>query len=288
MTRSKLSESDKREIAELFSQEQETIASLAERFQVSVSTIRRLVKTAPLAEESEVIASVSTADVPIQATTRATDGEVSVDAENAPPRKRILPRKRSELAREHDLTASSLGSSSPYDALERNAAPLGEILAEIGQDLQADLSTRGTLDEDDEDDDLQGFEDDFDDADDDLDEGDDALADVREVLQVGAAIEVVSIHEALLPRTCYVVIDRMAELVTRPLKDFGDLGQIPGAEVQANTLPVFDNHRIARRFSHRAQRIVKVPNGNLFKKTNSHLVAKGITRLLVNGRIYAL
>jgi transposase-like protein len=281
MTRSKLSESEKREIVELFSQAEETIASLAERFQVSVSTIRRLVKTATLAEEEAEI-EVSASNPALQA-----DGDLpSAPAESpSQPRKRIMPRKRSELAVEHDFTKPSLEGQS-YDSIGLNIGPLGEILAEIGQDLQADLTTRGDLDEESEDD-LQGFEDDFDDADDDLEDGED-LADVREVLQVGAAIEVLPIHEALLPRTCYVVVDRMAELVTRPLKDFGDLGQIPGAEVQANTLPVFDNHRIARRFSHRAQRIVKVPNGNLFKKTNTHLVAKGITRLLVNGRIYAL
>jgi transposase-like protein len=282
MTRSKLSESEKREIVKLFSQAEETIASLAERFQVSVSTIRRLVKTATLAEEAEV--AVSSASSP----TLQTDRELSpepVESTMSQPRKRNMPRKRSERSVEHDFTRPSLEVHS-YDSLGLNTGPLGEILAEIGQDLQADLSTRDDLDEESEDD-LQGFEDDFDDADDDLEDGED-LADVREVLQVGAAIEVLPIHEALLPRTCYVVVDRMAELVTRPLKDFGDLGQIPGAEVQANTLPVFDNHRIARRFSHRAQRIVKVPNGNLFKKTNTHLVAKGITRLLVNGRIYAL
>lgn len=283
MTRSKLSESEKREIVELFSQAEETIAGLAERFQVSVSTIRRLVKTATLAEEEEAEVEVSfTRNPALQ-----TDEELPPAPAESPsqPRKRIMPRKRSELSVEHDFTKPSLEVRS-YDSMGLNTGPLGEILAEIGQDLQADLTTRGDLDEESEDD-LQGFEDDFDDADDDLEDGED-LADVREVLQVGAAIEVLPIHEALLPRTCYVVVDRMAELVTRPLKDFGDLGQIPGAEVQANTLPVFDNHRIARRFSHRAQRIVKVPNGNLFKKTNTHLVAKGITRLLVNGRIYAL
>jgi transposase-like protein len=284
MTRSKLSESEKREIVELFSQAEETIASLAERFQVSVSTIRRLVKTATLAEEEAEVA-VNSASSPALQTDRELSSE-PVEATMSQPRKRDMPRKRSERFVEHDFTKLSLEVQSYDDSLGLNTGPLGEILAEIGQDLQADRSTRDDLDEESEDD-LQGFEDDFDDADDDLEDGED-LADVREVLQVGATIEVLPIHEALLPRTCYVVVDRMAELVTRPLKDFGDLGQIPGAEVQANTLPVFDNHRIARRFSHRAQRIVKVPNGNLFKKTNTHLVAKGITRLLVNGRIYAL
>lgn len=286
MTRSKLSESEKHEIVELFSQAQETIASLAERFQVSVSTIRRLVKTVPL--EVESVVSPNSPDRHGFLEDRE-PASAPLESQSPQPRQRIMPRKRSEMATGPTLADPSFTvNADSYSSLGLNTAPLGEILAEIGQDLQADLASRGALEEESEEEDLQGFEDDFDDAEDDLEEGDDPPVDVREVLQVGAAIEVLPIAEALLPRTCYVVVDRMAELVTRPLKDFGDLGQIPGAEVQANTLPVFDNHRIARRFSHRAQRIVKVPNGNMFKKTNAHLVAKGITRLLVNGRIYAL
>jgi hypothetical protein len=66
------------------------------------------------------------------------------------------------------------------------------------------------------------------------------------------------------------------------------LGQIPEDEVQAKTLPVFENHRVARRFSHRSQRIIKVPNGNVLKKTCVQLHEKGITRVLINGHVYAL
>jgi hypothetical protein len=101
-------------------------------------------------------------------------------------------------------------------------------------------------------------------------------------------LEVMPFAQAVLPKICYIVVDRTAELVTRPLKDFGDLGQIPADEVQSCTLPVFDNHRIARRFSHRTQRIIKVPNGNMLRSACTQLSAKGITRLLINGHIYAL
>jgi transposase-like protein len=294
MTRSKLSEAEKREITQLFLQDQETIAGLAERFQVSVSTIRRLVKTATPEIESGLAPVSGDEAFP----TESRDAAIPVPVDPVPsqpqrdrPRKRIeMPVQKSDAAR---ISQTIVQPESSYDA-GNSAVPLGDLLAEIGQDLQRDLSTRKTLEaeveEEEEEDDLQGFEDDFDDNDDDLEDLDESAEDVGDVLQLSSAnwVEVLPIAEALLPRICYVVVDRMAELVTCPLKDFGDLGQIPASEVQANTLPVFDNHRIARRFSHRAQRIVKVPNGNMFKKASIHLMAKGITRLLVNGRIYAL
>lgn len=102
------------------------------------------------------------------------------------------------------------------------------------------------------------------------------------------AVQVLPLSEASIPRTCYLVIDRSAELIARPLREFSDLGQIPSEEYQERTLPIFDNHRVARRFSNRTQRVIKVPDGRMFYKTSSQLKAKGITRLLIDGQVYSL
>jgi transposase-like protein len=102
-------------------------------------------------------------------------------------------------------------------------------------------------------------------------------------------VQVTPLSQATLPRTCYIVIDKFAELIVRPLKDFADLGQISNEEIQQRTLPIFDNHRVAKRFSNqRTQRVIKVPDSRVFHKTTQHLRSKGITRLLVDGNIYSL
>ncbi len=101
-------------------------------------------------------------------------------------------------------------------------------------------------------------------------------------------VKIFPISEASFPNTCYLVIDRGSELMTLPLKDFSDLGNIPREEFGENTLPVFDNHKVARRFSNRRGRVIKVPNGEILKKTSSHLQAKGITRVLMDGKVYSL
>ena len=101
-------------------------------------------------------------------------------------------------------------------------------------------------------------------------------------------IEILPLSQASFPRTCYLVIDRSAELIVKPLADFADLGSIPDAEEKQRTLPVFDNHHIAKRFSHRRERVIKVPDGRMIQKTSHHLQDKGITRLLIDGQIYAL
>ena len=141
--------------------------------------------------------------------------------------------------------------------------------------------------------DLEDEDDDLEDEDDDdwEDDGDDDHS--QELLKTsftgsGVNVQVLPLSEASLPRTCYLVVDRAAELIARPLKEFSDLGQIPAEEVQEKTLPIFDNHKVARRYSNRSQRVIKVPDSRMLQKTRSHLQAKGITRLLIDGQVYSL
>lgn len=101
-------------------------------------------------------------------------------------------------------------------------------------------------------------------------------------------IRVLPLSAAHLPRTCYIVIDRAAELITRPLREFSDLGEIPSPETHETTLPVFDNHRVAKRFSSKRDRVIKVPDSKVLHKARYQLQAKGITRLLIDGQVYSL
>lgn len=61
-------------------------------------------------------------------------------------------------------------------------------------------------------------------------------------------VEILPLEAAQFPRNCYVVTDRLSELIARPMQDFQDLGEIPDEEISQKTLPIFDNHRVAKRF----------------------------------------
>jgi transposase-like protein len=136
--------------------------------------------------------------------------------------------------------------------------------------------------------DLEDINDEDDDEDDDDEDDDDEDISYPSPATNLSNIQILPLSQASLPRTCYLVIDRSAELIVKPLAEFADLGAIPDAETRQTTLPVFDNHRIAKRFSHRRERVIKVPDGRMLQKTSHHLQDKGITRLLIDGRIYSL
>jgi hypothetical protein len=155
---------------------------------------------------------------------------------------------------------------------EINDVDIVALGAILGEDL-ADL--------DEEDEDLEEEEDDW-------EEDTERQLSYPHANSGNAKIKILPLSAASFPKTCYIVVDRSAELIARPLEDFADLGKIPKEEVQQQTLPIFDNHRVARRFSHRRERVIKVPDGRMLQKTSRYLQAKGISRLLIDGQIYSL
>jgi hypothetical protein len=133
------------------------------------------------------------------------------------------------------------------------------------------------------------LDDDYGEEDDDDDDDDGWDGDNSELAPHLETVEIAPLTPSDLPAQCYLVVERVSsELVALPLKTFASLGQIPDDEADLRTLPVFDNHRVARRFSRRNQRVIKVPDGNLLQTTRPYLQAKGITRLLIDGQVFAL
>jgi hypothetical protein len=317
MAPQKLSQSDKQDILNLYRQVlEESTTTLASRYSVSTSTISRLLKqNLPEAEyealiqqkrsgasrgqaqpeESLTIPGISALVSPEVFTEPevSINPEVFTDSEQTelvpePTKSRAPIIRRNRQASEEPLAEAVLPMSAkphiPPEVEEssepaRFEKPVSKSVLLANEEF-SDLDDE--LDNDLDDDDLN---------DDDLD--DDELTDEMGsfgAIQVNSKgfVQIQPLVENAIPKICYVVVDRASELITRPLKDFAELGQIPSDEVQEKTLPIFDNHRIAKRFMRRMQRVVKVPDGRVFSKVRPYLQAKGITRLLIDGQVYSL
>ena len=327
MTPTKLSDSDKRELIRLYRQSNENTITLAKRYGVSSSTVRRILQGALSAPEYEFLVQQkqkrlsdrTSVSEPTERTTESSaDGEtdpVGVPLSESAPRppsasnSRPTIRKRSGSAPEpvaeleirgtveSDLDVSDLPNVQAAKKADRNrgAVVTGEqkaMLAASGLLAGEDFSDfEEDEDEDEDEDDLEDdFEEDLEDEDS-LFEGSllGSISSGESIeLRGTGLIQVLPLSEASVPKICYLVVDRAAELITRPLKAFGELGQIPAAEIREKTLAVFDNHRVARRFATRNQRVFKIPDGSMLQKTAPYLLAKGITRLLIDGQVYSL
>ncbi len=293
MSPKKLTNDDKQEILNLYRQTPETTSTLADRYGVSSSTISRFLKNTLSDAEYEDL---------IQQKRLARTNKSQSDSDNPPE---TTPKQEKPIIKENEVlsqpteddtesvdssvdTPTSEPPSKPKPVKVKKEVPV-VVSSEEDEDQETEeleevnvVAVGEMLGED-----LEDSDDDWDDEDDDEDDEDDD-EDYNESLSTPEDIQVLPLSAATFPKTCYLVIDRSAELIAKPLKEFAHLGQIPLDEVQQKTLPIFDNHRVARRFSNRSQRVIKVPDGSLLYKTCGYLQAKGITRILMDGQIYSL
>ena len=136
--------------------------------------------------------------------------------------------------------------------------------------------------------------DDFGDDANDLDFADDDLADqfvavpLLLVDHVGEPALCQPLADAPLPASVYMLVDKTVELQAKPLKDFPELGQLPAGEEERQALMVFANPRQAKRHCGRTQRVIKVPDTRILERTAPYLVARGITRVVMEGSLYSL
>ena len=91
-----------------------------------------------------------------------------------------------------------------------------------------------------------------------------------------------------LPTSAYMLVDKVVELDARPLRDFPDMGALSAAEQDLKGVYLFASPRAAKRQCSRHQRVIKVPDTEVFVRTSSFLLARGITRLVLDGRLIAL
>nr|WP_199306661.1 transposase [Anabaena sphaerica] len=324
----KLTDSDKQEILKLYRETAETTSTLAERYGVSNSTISRLLKSTLPEEDYEYLVSlkraartpegraqVSYEQLPLLSqrpieTPLATSDRPSLELPKVEPQKPAIKEVKEVFKSEQvpPPIPAIRRVKTRSSATEKPLLPVAkeieivrhkptELLPSIPRTILEDETPVVNVIADMFDDDLLDESDDLEDLDDDLYEDEEDFEDddfeeptplVTRLRSGEAAVQVLPLSVAHLPKTCYLVIDRSAELITRPLKDFGDLGPIPTIETQQKTLPVFDNHRVAKRFSTKRDRVIKVPDSRMLHKASTHLQAKGITRLLIDGQVYSL
>ncbi len=306
MTPTKLSDSEKLEIVELYQNTEENTITLADRYGVSSSTIRRLLQSSiPEDEYKDLVQQkqkrpsrspknidYDTKNLDELAARESLDQEGSDYREGEPDEVVKRRRRRSSSSNDDEteqLTEFPKLSLVPQDNQKLNDTFEGNYqpTEEIEEILAADLREQTQNLDDFENDDLEDFDEEFDDEDkfdvEDIDSSDNLFPNSNH-----SEVKIYTLTESVLPKTCYLVVDKFTELVTKPLIAFGELGQIPVEESQEKTLPVFDNHRVAHRFSAHNQKVLKVPDGRMLQKTTLYLQAKGITRLLIDGQVYKL
>lgn len=311
MATARLSDSKKQELVQRFRQGENTQA-LADHFGCSSTTVTRVVRSelgeeayGALREERQkkggrdrqiplAIGSPS----PAIGTTEADGASAQPDPPVAAAMAEALPEAAPARSGRRRSSAATPAANLPVGAAPTVAsvspvAPTAVILENALEPAEEETITLAIDDADDfgEDD----GEDDLLSSDDDGDE--DGSQDAEEFHTV--AVLPISVDDqreirpapwspAVLPSCAYLLVDKTVELQARPLAEMPELGRLPSEEQERQALVLFTNPRQAKRQCGRTQRVIKLPDPALLGRTAPYLLAQGISRVVIEGALYAL
>ena len=98
----------------------------------------------------------------------------------------------------------------------------------------------------------------------------------------------VPISEVNFPKVVYMVVDKKIELEIKLLKDFPEWEFLPDEDLNRKTIEIFFDLNIAKRSCNKEQKVLKVPNTDVFKIAAPVLIAKGISRIVCAESLIAL
>ena len=96
------------------------------------------------------------------------------------------------------------------------------------------------------------------------------------------------LKEANLPNIVYMLVDKNIELLPKMLKEYPEWGFLPNQDLNRMSLEIFDDYNHAKKLCTKNQKLIKVPNPNVFLIASSSLKAKGITRIIFNNLLLAI
>lgn len=98
----------------------------------------------------------------------------------------------------------------------------------------------------------------------------------------------VPICEIDFPKIVYMIVDKNIELETKYLKDYPAWDFLSKDELDRKTIEIHNDLKIAKRLCRKDQKVIKVPNTNVFKIVAPILLSRGISRIISADNLIAL
>ena len=98
----------------------------------------------------------------------------------------------------------------------------------------------------------------------------------------------IPISEIKFPNIVYMIVDTKIELEIKYLKNYPTWHFLSEEELNRKTIEIYDDLKIAKRFCSKEQKVIKVPNTEVFKIVAPILRIRGITRIVSSGKLIAL
>lgn len=98
----------------------------------------------------------------------------------------------------------------------------------------------------------------------------------------------IPLSEVEFPKNVYMVVDKNIELNIKLLKDFPEWDFLPKVDLNRKTLEIYFDLHSAKRSCQKDQKVIKVPNTDVFRIVAPILIARGISRIVSSEQLIAL
>ena len=98
----------------------------------------------------------------------------------------------------------------------------------------------------------------------------------------------IPISKVDFPKVVYMLVDKKIELETKYLKEYPDWQFLSQEELNRKTIQIFMDLKVAKRFCNANQKIIKVPNTDVFRIAAPLLLEKGISRIVSDDKLISL
>jgi len=277
MATARLTDSQKQELVQRF-REGEATQALADHFGCSSTTVTRMVR-AELGDEAygalrDERQKKGTRDrqIPLAIGSNGSSSEAPPEVSPPEPVLELTATADDDAVEDDDAVADE----DPVEAEPADGS--GTVLAiDDADDFGDDDGEDDLLSADDDDDDSSSYSGEF-----------HTVAVLPIAVDDRREIQAAPWSPAVLPTCAYLLVDKTVELQARPLAEIPELGMLPTDEQSRQALVLFTNPRQAKRHCGRTQRVIKLPDPALLGRTAPYLQAQGISRVVIEGALYAL
>ena len=98
----------------------------------------------------------------------------------------------------------------------------------------------------------------------------------------------IPLDSVIFPKTVYMVIDKKIELDIKFLKDFPEWQFLPQPDLERKAIEIFVDLKNAKIACNKDQKVIKVPNTNVFKLVAPILISRGISRMIKEDKLIAI
>ncbi len=96
------------------------------------------------------------------------------------------------------------------------------------------------------------------------------------------------INSIEFPKVVFMIVDSKIELQTKLLKDYASWSFLPEDDLNRNTIEIFSDQKSAKKFCSQNQKVIKVPNPNVFLIASENLKRRGISRIIFDHLLLSL